>query len=161
MAKDAADQRRPPLLSRRTVVGGAMALALPRTAGAQPVPGPERSAQFEAALVKLSGGADIQDGPVSLEVPELAENGAMVPFTVSVPSPMTAEDHVEMLAILSPANPQAVIATFHLSPESGRAAVSGRLRLAKSQTLLAVARLNSGALIKGRATVEVTVGGCG
>lgn len=154
-----------PSLSRRAIVAGAAALAVggraPGAAATEQPAAAERSEQFEAALAKISAGADIPDGPVRLDVPEFAENGAMVPFTVSVQSPMTEEDHVEMLTILSPANPQAVIASFYLTPDSGRAVVSGRLRLAKSQTLLAVARLANGRLFKGLARVEVTVGGCG
>jgi len=150
-------------LSRRAVLGGATLLlgagSAPRSVAAQAAP--ERTPQFEAAFAKISGGADIPDGPVKLEVPDLAENGNMVPFTVSAASPMTADSYVESLTILSTGNPQPVIATFHLSPVSGRASVSGRLRLARTQTLYVVAKLNTGALIKGTAKVEVNISGCG
>lgn len=161
MLEDSADAGRP--ISRRAVVAGGALIAASALAGgarAEETP-PERSAQFQAALADISGGRDIPDGPVKLDVPEMAENGAMVPFTVSVPSPMTADDYVERISILSPANPQAVIASFLFTPESGRATVSGRLRLARTQTLVAVARLGNGTLIKGQARVDVGVGGCG
>jgi sulfur-oxidizing protein SoxY len=121
----------------------------------------ERSPQFQEAYAKLTGGAQPTERGVTLELPEIAENGNMVPFSVSVQSPMTDADYVKQVTILSTGNPQPVIATFHLSPDSGRAQVSGRLRLARTQDLIAVAELNSGALVSGRTNVKVTVGGCG
>ena len=153
----------PALPSRRAVLAGsAVALATAsldpaRTHAAEP----DRSPQFEAAFAKLTGQTAPPDGPVKLDLPDIAENGNMVPFTVTVESPMTPDNHVRTLTIFSTANPQPVIATFHFSPASGRASVSGRLRLARTQDLIAVAELNTGARIKGTSRVEVTVGGCG
>ena len=97
----------------------------------------------------------------SLAHPEVAENGNMVPFTVSVESPMTPDNYVKTLTILSTGNPQPVIARFHLSPASGRALVSGRLRLARTQDVIAIAELSNGTLIKAITKAAVTVGGCG
>ena len=54
-----------------------------------------------------------------------------------------------------------MIATFHFTPESGRVLVSGRLRLARTQDVIAVAQLSTGGMIKGTANVAVNVGGCG
>ena len=121
----------------------------------------ERTRQFQDAYDKLVAGAQPAPSFVKLEMPEIAENGNMVPFTVSVDSPMTEAEHVKTITILSTGNPQPVIATFELSPISGRAVISGRLRLARTQDIVAVALMNTGALHSGVTNVKVTVGGCG
>lgn len=149
-------------VSRRDVIiggaAGAVALVVPRAAGAA---GEERSAQFQEAFRKYVGDVIPPDGPLKLDLPDLAENGNMVPFTVSFDSPMTPASHVARITIFSTGNPQPVIARFHLTPASGRAWVSGRLRLARSQDVVVVAELNTGELVKATANVSVTVGGCG
>ena len=148
-------------LSRRLILQAASASLAVVIAPIARALADERTSQFETAFKKLSGDKTVADGPVKMELPELAENGNMVPFTISVDSPMSDEDHVKTLTIFSTGNPQPVIATFHFSPLSGRAVVSGRLRLARTQDLIAVAELNTGVLVKGTTKVSVNVGGCG
>jgi sulfur-oxidizing protein SoxY len=150
-------------VSRRAVLFGAAATVIggvttPQTVGADEQ---TETSQFSAAYKSFSAGRTVVDGPVVLELPELAENGNMVPFTVRVDSPMTPDDHVKTLTLFSTGNPQPIIASFAFSPQSGAARVSGRLRLARTQDLIAVAELNSGVLIKGTTKVAVNIGGCG
>jgi sulfur-oxidizing protein SoxY len=54
-----------------------------------------------------------------------------------------------------------LVATFHLTPASGKAAVSSRMRLAKTQDIYALAALSDGKVLLGKRTVKVTIGGCG
>ncbi len=68
---------------------------------------------------------------------------------------------VTSLVLLSTGNPQPIVAKFHFTEESGRAAVAGRMRLAKSQTVVALAETGTGDLLIGKTFVGVTVGGCG
>jgi sulfur-oxidizing protein SoxY len=124
-------------------------------------PGLAYTAQYLEALAKLAGDRKPTAARIKLDLPDLAENGNMVPFTVGVESPMTPEDNVRWLAILSTGNPQALIGTFTFTPTSGRATASGRLRLARTQDVIAVAELSDGSLVSGIANVKVTVGGCG
>ena len=119
------------------------------------------TAQFKAAYAKLVGDRKAPEDGVKLTLPDIAENGNMVPFSVYVESPMTDDDHVKTVTIFSTGNPQPVIGTFHFSPASGRALVSGRLRLARTQDLVVIAEMKSGALVSGRGNVKVTIGGCG
>ena len=148
--------------SRRDVLAGSAAavaaLAMPGKAQAID---DERTTQFQTAYRKLVGDIEPRDGPIKLELPDLAENGNMVPFTFSLESPMTAEAYVKTLTVFSTGNPHAVIATFHFTPASGRATVSGRLRLARTQDIVVVAELNTGVRLQATANVKVTVGGCG
>jgi sulfur-oxidizing protein SoxY len=114
-----------------------------------------------ASLVqKITGGAAVRPGRVTVDTPRLADNGHSVPLSVSVDSPMTAADHVRSITLLSERNPRPVMATFHLGPASGRAQVSTRVRLNGSQRVLAVAQLSDGSYWSGEAEVEVTESAC-
>jgi sulfur-oxidizing protein SoxY len=73
---------------------------------------------------------------------------------------MTAADHVSAIAIFNERNPQRDVAIFHFTPRSGRASVSTRIRLANSQTLIAVARMNDGSYWSTSVYVIVTLAGC-
>ena len=115
---------------------------------------------LEAAVAAFAAGKPVTKGRVTLDVAPLVENGNTVPLTVSVVSPMTAESHVETIAIFNELNPLAEVATFHLGPRAGRATVQLRIRLANSQKLTAVARLSDGSLWSRTAEVIVTLAGC-
>jgi sulfur-oxidizing protein SoxY len=84
-----------------------------------------------------------------------------VPVTVEVESPMTADDHVKAVHVLTERNPEPEVATFHFSPRNGRALVSTRIRLAKSQRVHVLAEMSDGRVLTAAREVEVTVGGCG
>lgn len=148
--------------SRRDILSGvataAMACLVPFEAAKA---AEEPTTQFGEAYKKLLAERQPKGALVRIDVPELAENGNMVPFAITVDSPMTPDDHVTTITILSTGNPQPVIAQFQLSPASGRAAVSGRLRLARSQDIIVLAEANSGDVWSAQANVKVTVGGCG
>ena len=113
-----------------------------------------------AAVAKFATGTPVREGKVTIEVASLVENGNTVPITVSIDSPMTAESHVQTIAIFNELNPLADVATFHLGPRAGRATVSLRIRLAASQKLVAVAQLSDGSLWSHTAEVVVTLAGC-
>ena len=150
-----------PHLSRRDILVATAGLGLSVWLPTPSAIADDRTPQFEGAYKKLVGETPTAEARVKIEMPDLAENGNMVPFSIAVDSPMTDADYVKTITILSTGNPQPVIATFHLTPASGRAAVSGRLRLARTQDVIVVAEMNSGALHWGQANVKVTVGGCG
>ena len=157
------DKVRLEVLDRREFVLGAAAagavaalLADVRLAVAQ-----EKSPTYEEALNKLIGNAKPEEGKVSLELPEIAENGNTVPFTVSVESPMTEKEHVKAVHVLSTGNPQPSVASFHFTPDSGKASVASRMRLAKTQDVVSIAELSDGRFLLGKRNVKVTIGGCG
>lgn len=109
---------------------------------------------------KITGGAQLRDGRVKLEIPRLADNGHSVPLKVSVESPMTAAEHVRSITLLSERNPRPLMATFHLGPKAGRAVVMTRVRLNGTQRVLALAQLSDGSYWSGSAEVEVTESAC-
>lgn len=112
------------------------------------------------AVRSFAGNRDVRPGRIKLEVPPLVENGNAVGITVTVESPMSANDHVRRIGLFNEKNPQADIAVFHLGPRAGRARVSTRIRLASSQTVMAVAELSDGSLWSGEAQVIVTLAAC-
>ena len=115
---------------------------------------------FAALVGKITGGAAVRSGRVTVETPRLADNGHSVPFKVSVTSPMTQSDHVRSITLLSERNPRPIIATYYLGPRAGRAEVATRVRLNGSQRVLAVAQLSDGSYWSGMAEVEVTESAC-
>ncbi len=112
-------------------------------------------------LQELTGGAKPTEGKVKLEMPEIAENGATVPVKISVDSPMTDKDYCESVTIIAPKNPTVYVATFKFTPDSGKAWVSTRMRLAQTQEVWALAKMSDGSFRIAKTNVKVTIGGCG
>ena len=116
---------------------------------------------WEQAVKKILGEAKPSDGKMTIEMPEIAENGNTVPFTISVDSPMTEKDYVKAIHIIATANPQPGVATFQLTPLSGKATVASRMRLQRTQDVIGIAELSDGRFLMAKRAVKVTIGGCG
>jgi sulfur-oxidizing protein SoxY len=112
------------------------------------------------AIRKVVGSARVNPGKVTLELPPLIENGNAVPLTVTVDSPMTEADHVRAIHVFTEKNPQPNVVSFHLGPRAGRARVATRIRLADSQTVIAICELSDGAFWSDSADVVVTLAAC-
>jgi sulfur-oxidizing protein SoxY len=115
----------------------------------------------EELIKKFTGGKQVTQGKVKLDLPEIAENGNTVPITVSVESPMTVQSHVTDVLVLADGNPRGGVVTFHFSPASGAAEANTRIRLAATQNIIAVAKMNDGSFYMDSKQVKVTIGGCG
>ncbi len=112
-------------------------------------------------MKEFTGGRAVGDGKLTLEMPEIAENGNTVPLSISVESPMTSDDYVKRVIIISEGNPRPEVATFNFTPRSGVAEASTRMRLAKTQNVIAIAEMSDGKLHMTKRQVKVTIGGCG
>ena len=117
-------------------------------------------ASMASAIRQVIGEAVVQPGKVQLDVPPLVENGNTVSLTVSVTSPMTAADYVKNIHIFNEKNPQPNVVAFQLGPRAGRAQVSTRIRLADTQTVIAIALMSDGSLWSAKADVIVTLAAC-
>jgi sulfur-oxidizing protein SoxY len=115
----------------------------------------------QEAIKAFTGGKVATAGKVKLDLPEIAENGNTVPMSVMVESPMTEQSHVTDVLVLADGNPNAPVVTFHFSPASGVAEANTRIRLAKTQNIVAVAKMNDGSFFTSSKQVKVTIGGCG
>ena len=116
---------------------------------------------IDEVIGKFTGGKKPTVGKVKLDVPEIAENGNTVPFTISVDSPMSGAEHVKVIHIIATANPQPGVAVFRFSPLSGKATVASRMRLARTQDVIGIAELSDGRFLMSKRNVKVTIGGCG
>lgn len=145
-------------LRRRRLLGAAAAgvlmtrvrvsHALPSLEGLQPL------------VQKITGGAPLREGKVTLDIPHLSDNGHAVPLKVSVASPMNDREYVRTIHVLSERNPRPLIAVFHLNPHGGRAEISTRVRLNGAQHLLVIAALSDGSYWAASAEVIVTETAC-
>jgi sulfur-oxidizing protein SoxY len=115
---------------------------------------------LEPLIAKVTGGAVVSVGRVSLDIPRLADNGHAVPLKISVESPMSERDFVRTIHVLSERNPRPHVAAFHLNPHGGRAEVSTRVRLNGSQRVTVLAGMSDGTWWSGSAEVEVTETAC-
>ena len=132
---------------------GLAAVSLARPAGATP-------AAMQDAIRKVVGSAPVTPGKVALDLPPLVENGNTVPLAISVESPMTDADHVRAIHVFTEKNPQPDVVTFRFGPRAGHARVATRMRLADTQTVIALAELSDGSFRSARADVVVTLAAC-
>ncbi len=144
---------------RQTFMLGAGAIAFAALGTrATPVFASEAS---DKLIADFTGGKEATMGKVTLKTPEIAENGNTVPVSFSVDSPMTDDDHVVSVLLVAVGNPGPAVATFNFKAVNGKATASTRIRLAKTQEVMAVAKMSNGAIFMDKKTVKVTIGGCG
>jgi len=145
-----------PLATRRTVltaIGGAgLALAV-RPAQATPE-------TMKSAIRQVLGEAAVKPGRIKIALPPLVENGNTVAMAVSVDSPMTANDHVRAIHVFTEKNPQPNIISAKLGPRAGKAEIQTRVRLADTQTVVAICEMSDGSFWSDTADVIVTLGAC-
>ena len=108
----------------------------------------------DEAIAALTGGAPLGEGAVSLTAPEIAENGNTVPIGVSAPG-------AQEVTLFADGNPVPNVATFRFGPLNASRSASTRIRLAKTQNVIAIAKMEDGSFQKAGAAIKVTIGGCG
>jgi len=97
---------------------------------------------------------------VSLTLPELADNGHLVPLHLKVDSPMTEASHVTHIYLVSQRNPVPLMCLFVLGPWNGRAEINTRVRLSGTQMVVALARFSDGTFRYQTQEVAVTEAAC-
>ena len=134
--------------------GGALLLTV------APAPARATPETMLAAMKKVIGEAALRKGKVTLELPPLIENGNSVAMTVAVESPMTAADYVKAIHVFTEKNPQPYVVNAYLGPRSGRAIITTRVRLADTQTVIAIAEMSDGSFWSDSVSVVVTLAAC-
>ena len=156
-------------LTRRAVVGGIGALGAAAVVGALGSPRPA-SAQalgvqetVDAALKRVFGGRPIKDGRalIKLDIPLIAENGAVVPVSVEVNSPMTPANHVKHVYVVADKNRIPIVTRVAFTPQAGQAYMGANIRLGETGDVRAIVEQSDGTLLQAKREVKVTVGGCG
>ena len=117
---------------------------------------------YDNAVKVITNGKELTvSDKVDLVVPEIAENGAVVPVKVNVDSPMQEKDYVKAIHILAKENGNSRCADAMLTPLNGKAYFATRVKLAKTQEVVAIAELSNGTFLSASKSVKVTIGGCG
>lgn len=117
---------------------------------------------YEKALEIITGGKGAKESSkVSLKAPAIAENGAVVPITVEVDSPMSESDYVKTIHIFATKNNNARSASVHLSPANGKGIFAARIKLGSTQDVVALVEMSDGSFLTAKQSVKVTIGGCG
>jgi sulfur-oxidizing protein SoxY len=156
-------------MTRRRMLETLGAIGVAAASGVLPAPRPARAQQLglhesvDEAMKRVFGSRPIKDGTslIKLDVPLIAENGAVVPVSVRVDSPMTPTSYVKHIYIVADKNRIPVVTRVTLTPAAGQAFVGANVRLGETGDLRAVVEQSDGALWQVAREVKVTVGGCG
>lgn len=115
---------------------------------------------MDALIAKQVGAGAIAMEKVTLDIPATAENAALVRMPVVVDHPMEAGNFIQTVSLFIDNNPNPFIAQFELTPETGKAALEFRARMAKSSKVRVVAKSNTGKLYGLVKEIQVAAGGC-
>jgi sulfur-oxidizing protein SoxY len=139
---------------------GGVTVGMPAGAVAQTL---NEQESVQDAMKRLFGGKPIKDGAalIKLDLPLIAENGAVVPVSVSVDSPMTPASYVRHIYVVADKNRIPVVTRVTLAPEAGRAFMGANIRLGESGDVRVIVEQSDGTLLQVKREVKVTVGGCG
>ena len=146
--------------TRRGLLKAAGAIAAGYGAAILVRPAQATPEQMRAAMRNVVGAAPVRKGRVEIELPALVENGNTVSLVVTVDSPMTAGDYVKTIHVFAEKNPQPNVIGVHLGPRAGRAKISTRIRLADTQTVIAIAEMSDGSFWSAAMDVIVTLPAC-
>ncbi len=125
-------------------------------------PSGKNAITYDAAVSAITGGKPVADSDkVALTVPEIAENGAVVPVKVNVDHPMEENNYVKAIHILTTKNGNARAADVMLTPLNAKGYFATRIKLGGTQEVVALVELSDGTFIKASKSVKVTIGGCG
>lgn len=121
---------------------------------------PARATPREVAeqVAKLTGSKAPQPGVVKLDLAQMVENGNAVGITVSADAPEGRR--VESLHVFAEGNPNPEVLHATFGPASFAPKLATRIRLATSQTVVAVAMLDDGSCWTDSVTVLVTLAAC-
>jgi len=109
----------------------------------------------DEALMALFAGKDVQDSKkITLDVPEIAENGSVVPVEIS-----TSLEQVESIAIIVENNPVPLVSQFNFT-ENSVPWLKTRIKMAKKSDVIVVVKTQDGNLYSTRKSVTVAKGGC-
>jgi len=112
------------------------------------------------AIQKIIGSNALNEGKVKLVLPPLIENGNLVVLKVGVDNPMTEQNYVKAIHIIAEGNPLPNVFSAYLTPRSGAANITTRVRLAESQKVWAIAQLSDGSFWQSSVQTMVTTSAC-
>jgi sulfur-oxidizing protein SoxY len=137
------------LTRRNMLLASTAAMAMASVTGL-----PAYASATDEAIAKVTGGAETVAGALTLNAPEIAENGNTVPIDVSAPGAVA-------VTVFADGNPVPAVCTIKFGPLNPTHAASTRIRLATTQNVIAIAEMQDGTFQRAQSEVKVTIGGCG
>lgn len=138
---------------KRIIAGSAVAL-VPFSAFAQWAEAAFKADSYKAALVAIGSEGATASDKIKLKVPEIAENGAVVPIQVS-----STLENIESISILVEKNATPLTAQFKMFPGL-KPDFKIRIRMGETSKVVAVVKAG-GKSYTAESEVKVTIGGCG
>jgi sulfur-oxidizing protein SoxY len=149
------------IFMKGTLAAGAVGVAVgagllsPRTVLAAWPEAAFKAKSVDEALQGIVGSTQTaESGDIKIKAPDIAENGAVVPVTVSA-----TLAGVSSISILAEKNPVPLTSSYEL-PEGTEAYISTRIKMGKTGNVVAVVKAD-GKLYSTKKEVKVTIGGCG
>lgn len=112
------------------------------------------------AAQELLQGAIPRPGAIELELPLVTQEGGSVPLTVSIRDAAVVAGGIAALYLFASGNPSPELAEFRFPSSTVRPQLSTRIRLDRSQSVIALARTHNGEWLVATREVRVTVSGC-
>jgi sulfur-oxidizing protein SoxY len=107
------------------------------------------------AVKALGGASAAESKDISITSPDIAENGAVVPFTIASKLPNT-----EAIALLVEKNPNILTANFQI-PAGTEPWINTRVKMGQTSNVIALVKTSDGKYHYAAKEVKVTLGGCG
>lgn len=110
----------------------------------------------------LSGKKAVDGSSImTLNVPEEPENGAVVPVEVTINYPMSADNYISNITVLTTKNKANKAISFDLTPDNGMAYLLVNVKMGQTQEVVILAKTNKGQIYKASKSARVALGGCG
>jgi sulfur-oxidizing protein SoxY len=112
-------------------------------------------------LAERFGGRPINRGHVTLDMPEMAEDGRYVPVLLESDLPMERDQYVKAVYLIVDHNPDPLVTAFHLTPALGPVQLQTRIKMKRTSWIRAIAENSGGELWADYLKVETSLNGCG
>ena len=116
--------------------------------------------QVADLIATIAAGATPKVGRIKLDVPVIVENGNTVAMTVSIPGRIAGPERLQSIYVFAEGNPLPNVAAFHFGPRAGAPRIATRIRLATSQTVIALAKYDDGSCWTDTVELLVTLAAC-
>lgn len=152
----------PLLFTRRhfLATGGALALTAATPGLANAAIAPLDAGAIAELIAERLGNVSPVSGALNLTLPALAESGNSVPMSVGIDTGQLGGDRVRRILVIATRNPRPMVLDAHFGPRSALPEITTNVRLAETQTIRALAQLESGTIWEAQADIEVTIGAC-
>jgi sulfur-oxidizing protein SoxY len=124
---------------------------------------PKPGEKVEETIARLFGNRPLQAAgdKLKVELPLIAENGAVVPVRVESNLPMEANNYVKNVYIITDKNRRPLNTRMSLTPDAGRLSLATNIRMGDTSDVRVIVETSDGSLYQFKQEVKVTVGGCG